>query len=198
MILTGTDFLGKIFKNLQLEGAQLVSNEFHDCKFFHCTFVETIFQGCRFVNCIFQHCDLSLVQVPDSLFTNTHFEDSKVIGVNWAKAKWSATNFSDSIGFSKCVLSHSTFIGLNLSRFLVLDCMALDVDFRECDLSQADFSGTDLSESLFLGTNLTKADLSRARNYHIDPSQNILNQAKFSLPEAMSLLYSLDIDLSDE
>jgi uncharacterized protein YjbI with pentapeptide repeats len=76
--------------------------------------------------------------------------------------------------------------------------MAADVDFREVDLFQADFAGTDLSESLFSNTNLTEADLSRARNYRIDPGQNVLTQAKFSLPEAMSLLYSLDIVLTED
>jgi hypothetical protein len=35
------------------------------------------------------------------------------------------------------------------------------------------------------------------RNYRIDPGQNILKQARFSLPEAMSLLHSMDIVLVD-
>lgn len=52
-----------------------------------------------------------------------------------------------------------------------------------------------MTNTLFSNTNLTEADLSAARNYHITPGQNVLKRAKFSLPEAMSLLYSLDIDL---
>jgi hypothetical protein len=75
--------------------------------------------------------------------------------------------------------------------------VALDVDFREADLSQADFAGTDLTGSLFSNTNLTEADLSDARNYHIAPGQNVLTRAKFSLPEALSLLYNLDIALAE-
>jgi uncharacterized protein YjbI with pentapeptide repeats len=102
------------------------------------------------------------------------------------------------VGFFKSALSHSTFIGLSLKGIQIKACLATGVDFREADLSQADFAGTDLSESLFGDTNLTEADLSRARNYHIDPSQNAVKQAKFSLPEAMSLLYGLDIVLVEE
>lgn len=135
--------------------------------------------------------------MPNSTFSATRFEDSKVIGVNWTRADWSATRLRDPIGFFKCAISHSTFIGLSLREIQIRDCVAVDVDFREADLSQADFAGTDLSESLFSNTNLTEADLSRARNYHIDPEQNALKQAKFSLPEAMSLLYSLDIVLTE-
>ena len=44
---------------------------------------------------------------------------------------------------------------------------------------------------------LTEADLRGARNYHVAPGENVLTKAKFSLPEAISLLYSLDIDLTE-
>jgi fluoroquinolone resistance protein len=74
----------------------------------------------------------------------------------------------------------------------------MDVDFREADLRQADFGGTDLSQSLFGNTDLAEADLSRARNYRIDPAHNSLRQARFSLPEAMSLLHSMDIVLVED
>ena len=94
-------------------------------------------------------------------------------------------------------MSHSTFIGLELSGIEITECVATDVDFREANLSEADFRGTDLSESLFINTNLRQADLREARNYRIAPGENDLTRARFSLPEAMSLLYNLDIDLSE-
>ena len=76
--------------------------------------------------------------------------------------------------------------------------MAHDVDFREADLLQGNFDGTDLSESLFFNTNLSKVDFAGSRNYAISPEKNTLKGAKFSLPEAMSLLFSLDIVLMDD
>lgn len=197
MICTGTNYSDRVFKEIRLRQARLVSNEFHDCIFDHCLFVETTFRNCRFVNCVFMHCDLSLIQVPNCSFTATRFENSKVMGVNWTRANWPATKLSDPILFSKCAISHSTFIGLNLRCIQIRDCVAVNVDFRETDLSQADFAGTNLSDSLFLTTDLTAADLSSAYNYQIDARQNTIKKAKFSLPEAMSLLYSLDIVLLD-
>jgi uncharacterized protein YjbI with pentapeptide repeats len=74
----------------------------------------------------------------------------------------------------------------------------VNVDFREADLSGASFGATDLSESLFSSTDLSEADLSRARNYSIAPGRNVLTQARFSLPEAMALLYGLDIVLVED
>jgi hypothetical protein len=37
-----------------------------------------------------------------------------------------------------------------------------------------------------------------ARNYHINPETNTLSDARFSLPEAMSLLYAMDIRLDQD
>ena len=197
-ICTQTHYTDRTFKGIRLERDQIVSSEFYDCTFIHCSFAESVFRNCRFANCTFQQCDSSLIQVPNSTFSITRFENSKVIGVDWTRADWSATRLGGPIGFFKCAISHSTFIGLSLRGIQIKDCIAAGVDFREADLSQADFTGTDLSKSLFSKTNLTKADLSGARNYHITPGQNVLKQAKFSLPEAMSLLYSLDIVLTEE
>ncbi len=185
----------QVFEDIHLERDELVSSEFYDCAFVRCSFVESVFRNCRFVNCAFQRCDLSLVQVPGSTFSATRFEDSKAIGVDWTQADWPTAGLANPVGFFRSAISHSTFIGLRLRGIQIRDCVAVDVDFREADLSQADFAGTDLSQSLFSSTDLTEADLSRARNYHIDPARNVLRQARFSLPEAMSLLYSMDIVL---
>ncbi len=194
MISSQTQYVDQAFRDAQLEpGGEVLSSEFHDCLFLHCSFAQSILRRCRFVNCVLRECDLSLVQVPGSRFTSTRFEKCKVIGVNWSAADWPSTGLANPLGFVDCALSHSTFMGLTLPGMEIKDCVALDVDFREADLSGADFAGTDLAQSLFANTNLSEADLSRARNYHIDPGQNTLKRARFSLPEVMSLLRSMDI-----
>jgi len=193
-----TDYADQCFTRIDLERSELVSCQFHHCEFVRCSLVETIFRDCRLVDCIFREYDLSLIQAPGTSFSAVRFEGSKVIGVDWTRADWTGVKLGNPIAFSKCAISHSTFIGLSLAKLQLVDCVATDVDFREADLSQADFAGTDLHESLFSNTNLTGADLSCARNYHIAPGRNVLTGAKFSLPEAMSLLYNLDIDLLED
>lgn len=190
-------YTDQVFDRLQLDNTRTNTSEFFDCAFRECTFVESVFHQCRFINCAFQGCDLSLVQVPESSFTGVIFEDSKCIGINWALANWPVTTLGVPLRFNKCNLSLSTFIGLSLPGIQIADCLAVDVDFREADLSRSDFNETDLTNSLFSQTNLSGADLSLARNYIIDPTENILIGARFSLPEAMSLLYSMNIDLLD-
>jgi fluoroquinolone resistance protein len=194
---TKSHYTCQVFKEARLKQPQLTSSEFHDCTFVHCSFAESVFQTCRFINCTFKQCDLSLIQLPNSVFSAIKMEEAKIIGVDWTLADWSSIRLGDPISFYKCDISHSTFIGLSLRGIQIKDCIASDVDFREADLSHANFADTDLSESLFSHTDLTEADLSRSRNYHIDPGQNVLKRARFSLPEAMSLLYCLDIVLTE-
>ena len=196
IISSGSQLSDQVFLGQNLDGLQILSSDFIDCTFNHCTFIETQLQKCRFVNCTFNASDLSLGKIPESIFINTFFHESKIIGVNWAQASWPATDLGLSINFSKSALNHSTFIGLKLQGIQIISCQAVNVDFREADLSNADFSGSDLYESLFIHTNLSGADLSQARNYMIDPGLNELKKAKFSLPEAMALLYNMDITLT--
>jgi fluoroquinolone resistance protein len=197
MIQSQTQYTDQTLEDLQYERAAINASEFHGCIFRRCSFVESVFHRCRFVECTFIQSDLSLVQVPGSVFSAVCFEASRVIGVNWAQADWSGTQLGEPLGFHESAIRHATFIGLDLKRIQIKDCVATEADFREADLSGADFSGTDLSGSLFLNTTLRGADLSSARNYTIAPRQNDLRGAKFSLPEAMSLLHNLDIKLVD-
>lgn len=197
-IKTQSNYSNQIFEKVDLNAGELASCEFNECDFIRCNFAETVFRNCRFVNCTFKECDLTLAQFPGAVFVNTRFADSKAMGVDWTQADWNAIRLGDPIGFHNCTLNHSVFIGLSLKGIQVRDCVAVGVDFRETDLSQADFGRSDLSESLFTNTNLSEADLSKARNYQIKPGQNILKKAKFSLPEALTLLYSLDIVIVDD
>jgi fluoroquinolone resistance protein len=195
-IETGSRYGEAVFRDLDLEGLELASCEFQECRFVGLHLKESEFRACRFVECAFEQCDLSLIRVPQSTFSACRFEDSKIIGVNWTEARWPEQRLWAPVGFERCTLNHSTFLGLVLKTMRVIDCTAHDVDFREADLTEACFRGTDLSGSLFVNTNLTRADLASARNYRIDPRGNTLKGARFSLPEAVSLLDGLDIELT--
>ena len=67
--------------------------------------------------------------------------------------------------------------------------------FTNTCLNGADFGSVDLSGTLFHNCDLCKADFSSAINYTIDPQTNKIKKAKFSLPEAMGLLRSFEIDI---
>ena len=189
-----TEFVNEHFKAIVYQGEE-ISNEFLDCTFTDCSLREVLFKNCRFHDCVFSHCDLSLANFEGSSFQNTRFEKSKVIGVNWTLASWPKFLLKSPIHFYECVLDYSTFIGLSLQGIRIVGCRAKDVDFSEADLAETEFSNTDLSESRFRQTNLTSANFEEATGYTIDVNQNDVSKARFSLPEAVSLLRQLDIVL---
>jgi len=76
--------------------------------------------------------------------------------------------------------------------------MLQEVEFGEADLSRADLRRTDLIKAHFFHTDLTETDFRDARNYDINAVVNTLHKTRFTLPEAISLLHSLDIILDDE
>jgi uncharacterized protein YjbI with pentapeptide repeats len=187
------------FKGLLLRNDRLEGKVFSECIFIKCSFRETTFSDCEFQDCTFRHCDLSLATLKDCDFKNTRFEDTQIIGVNWIDTNLAQMKyvFAKPVDFIRCVLNHSTFMGLNLKNASLAGCIARDVSFEEADLSHADCTYTDFADSRFLHTNLTKADFTGAKNYSIGASVNTLKKTRFSLPEAMSLLYGLDIVLTE-
>jgi uncharacterized protein YjbI with pentapeptide repeats len=185
------------FKAHKLDQQSLQSAEFHDCTFRQCSFVSAFLSKCRFINCTFTNCDFSLAQIPGCLFSGVQFEHCKLVGINRTEADWTSVRLGEPLAFKECALNHSTFIGLDMQEVRMTGCTVIGVDFREANLSLADFSDSDLQESLFLHTDLTSANLSKARNYTIAPGENTLKQARFAMPEALSLLYNLDIRLDD-
>lgn len=197
-MFTEAEYIDETFLELDFQQKELRSVNFYNCTFTNCDFSDTVFKGCKFSDCTFEGCNLNMIKVSQCEFADCSFTDTKLICVNWAEAKWPRIARQGLLRFEECVLSHSTFIGLSLQKSVLKKCIARNVDFREADLTEADLSQTDFSESLFGDTNLTGADLSNAVHYAIDPGNNRIRKAKFSMPEAISLLYCMDIQLVED
>jgi len=194
-------FENQIFKNLTIISGEVNNVVFTDCVFSHCVFTETAFTGCRFRDCEFVHCDLSLVKVSQTVFTGVQFKDSKIVGVDWTLASWSkseAFQMIKPISFLDCVLNYSVFIGLQLKEVQIEKCIAKEVDFSDASMIKSSLKGTDLEGAIFRNSDLTESNFVGAQYYFISPQLNNLKGAKFSLPEAVSLLAGLEIVLEDQ
>ena len=193
------EYTNQELKGVVYKKGSVSLKEFNSCLFVKCSFHETVFKECHFRECTFRKCDISLVHFKDCSFSDTRFEDSQVIGVDWTETAWANSKFSlaKPVDFLNCVLNYSTFMGMNLKQINITKCIAREVSFENANLTEANCSFTDFTNSRFLHTNLTGADLTGAKNYTIAAHLNILKKTRFSLPEAMSLLYSLDIVLTE-
>lgn len=192
------EYYGETFADMEFAQKELAFVRFYDCTFRNCDFGDTVFKGCKFSGCAFESCNLNFMKLTDSEYRDVRFVKSRLVGVNWTEADWPRTAGRALLSFDQCTVSHSTFIGLRLPKTKMTDCMAKNVDFRDADLTESDFGGSELSESLFGDTILVGADFRRATDYAINPTDNRIQKAKFSLPEATSLLYNMDIQLGDD
>ena len=78
-----------------------------------------------------------------------------------------------------------------------LNCQINNSDFYQSDLTGANFSGSDLKDTIFENSRLSEANFVDSKNYRINPFTNKIKNARFSMPEAITLLKSLDIIIDD-
>jgi fluoroquinolone resistance protein len=182
----------KDFSNITYEG-KLVKDRFFDtCRFYGSNLKECMFEDCQFENCTFINCDISLLRFKRTQFNGIKIDNSKAIGITWQDA-----DNPLNLEFSNTNLSYCSFYGKNLRKINITDSVAHDVDFANCNLSRANFTGTDLLNARFVNTDLSQANFTDAINYAINIQENNIKKARFKLPEALSLLQSLNIILLD-
>ncbi|HZQ38937.1 MAG TPA: pentapeptide repeat-containing protein [Dehalococcoidia bacterium] len=192
----GAFYQDRSFTALDLGGRTLSGVEFEGCTFARCTFNEAVFARCRLVECRFEGCDLSVARFPETRLSEIAFNGCKLSGVDWTlPAEAQALRLPLSVSFDDCVLDYGSCFGVVLSGVTMRRCQAHELDLSEADLTGADLGETDFAGAKFLHTKLIKADLRGARRYAIDPTSNPVKGARFSLPEAVSLLRAFGVRL---
>jgi fluoroquinolone resistance protein len=181
-------YLKKTFNKINVSDETLSRKVFEDCLFDHCDFLNCTMDNCKFINCRFEYCILSDVIPLDCRFQEPQFFRCKLMGMDWTR-----TLELREPDFQECRLDYSNFRLLKIPKTKMVNCEAREVAFIETDLNKSDFRLTDFEHSRFFKSDLTCADFKGAKNYSIDIKNNILKKTRFSLPEALMLLDSLDI-----
>lgn len=178
------------FEKLGVNGESFEDKEFEECKFINSSFVNVKFTGCRFVGCVFEGSVVSALDVTDSNFVDVTFKNSKIIGTDWTRARR-----IQNVAFDNSQINYSNFRLLKLPKIKITFCEAREVDFTGADLEDGVLTSCDFEKAIFSQTNLSKADLRLSRNYFIDPRFNTVKKAKFSMPEALTLLSGMDVEI---
>lgn len=166
------------------------SQEFIECTFIGVDFTPSRLTLSKFIECVFEKCNLSNVDVKNATFRHCEFKDSKLLGINWTLASAIV-----SAKIENCQLDYAIFNSMTLKKSEITNSSLKEVDFHSTDLTGSDFSGSDLFGANFSRANLTNCDFRGAKNYSIEPIYTIVSKAKFSLPEAISLLKSFDVTI---
>lgn len=163
---------------------------FDNCTFIKCDFSKSVIRKCKFTECTFINCDLSLSKLISSTFNDVSFENSKLLGISWSNC---LEPFD--VRFNLCNISQNSFHMLDLRKMKFQNSYIKDTGFEECNLEAALFDNCNLELSSFINNNLKKSNFETSKNYLIDPKQNDIEKAQFSLPEALSFLSLLPIKI---
>lgn len=178
-----------IFSQLKKINEDVRDKTFINCEFNNCDFTQTDFSNSKFEDCTFNECNLSLAKYDDVKLRNVKFKGCKLVGVNFNKCD----TFILEIGFQDSLIQNCNFSSLKLKKTLFKNSNILESDFVGTDLSECDFRSSSLDGTIFDNSNLSKANFSDAKNYDINPSNNIVKKAVFTMPEAMLLLRHFNI-----
>jgi len=181
------------FNKVDYTKIALQKGEYELCTFTGCNFSNSEISKIKFIECEFVGCNLSSVNIFGTSFQEVKFENCKMLGIRFDLCD----AFGLAIEFNNCQLDHSSFYQVNLINSIFLDCKLIELDLTEANLSKIKIDNCDLAGAVFERTNLEKADFSAAFNYSIDPENNKLKGASFSIPAVIGLLdkYQLKIEI---
>lgn len=184
-------FNEKIFDRENFSETCLVQGEYEKCKFINCNFSNLNLSKFRFVDCDFFDCNLAMIKSIDTTLQNIRFKSCKILGVQFENCYQLIISFS----FDNCVLNHSSFYQMKIKKTLFINCEMKEVDFTETDISESIFDNCNLYHAIFNYTNIEKTDFRSSFNYSIDPEQNRIYKAKFSLVGITGLLNKYNIEI---
>ncbi len=178
------EFSGKDFTQDSPSGI-----EYERCLFRDSTFYRANLSNAVLTECEFENCDLSMAITADTVIQDCNFRSCKMLGVSLEQCNELGLSFT----MEDCDLSHATFHGIRLAPGRFTRIKFHETDFTESDFREAVFDDCDFSGAVFGRTDLEKADFRTSFNFSIDPENNRIKRARFSVPELRGLLDKYDI-----
>jgi len=179
------------FSDLKCVGTDISGIEFLECTFKSSVFEKVTFRNCIFEQCVFESCALILPGIGHSTFDDVQFLECKIAGLNFGDLN----AFSVKLGFEKSKLLSCSFVGLDLKGTSFINSQIVDSVFRECNLQKSDFEGVLFRSTSFSRNDLTCTNFKDASGFFINPCENKLKGASFSLAGAMGLLNQFEINI---
>ncbi len=187
--MSGAFVLDKTYENQDFSANRLEKGEFENCTFINCNFSNGYLDNQNFMECEFVDCDLTNANIKHSIFKETSFKGSKLVGVRFEDCN----DLLLSVAFEDCNLTLASFYGLSLKGTIFNNCILVETDYTEADLTQGVFSGCKMQKAIFHQTNLHGADLSTAIEFDINPEHNQLKKTRFGKDNLIGLLKKYDI-----
>lgn len=181
----------RTYDGINFTVSPLARGEYENCTFSGCDFSYTDLSEIKFIDCCFNECNLSLVKLLKTVFRDTQFVGCKMLGLHFDDCSRYGLGFS----FEQCTLNYSSFVKTKITKTLFKNSQLQETDFTDCDMTGSIFENCDFLRATFNNTVIEKVDLHTAYNYVIDPENNRIKKARFSLAGVAGLLTKYDIDI---
>lgn len=195
-----TVFENQTYENEHFEGLHLSQEKFSSLNFTDCSFEDCVFEDCTLKDCSLNDCSFEGCRVVNPISQGTQvkylsFSKCHLLGVQWQDFLSAGLIAAPLHRLKNSSLRYHSFIDMNLKRFSFAGNLIADSLFENCQLAESSFKQCNLQNTRFIACDLKKADFRQALGYQVDIFQSKLKGAKFSLPEAVSLLKDLEIAL---
>ena len=177
------------FKNEDFTQQMLHVANYEYCRFVGCNFSECDLSEFAFLECEFENCNLGMVNLTDSSLREIKFKNCKMVGVDFSVCE----KLLFEVDFEGCHLDYASFHKLKLKSRAFAKCSLKEAYFAEADLSKSTLDECDLQGAIFEFTNLEEANLTTSINYTINPENNRIKKARFSISGLPGLLTSYEI-----
>ena len=181
--------INKTFDKILYSDKTVNNREFDGCVFTNCDFSNSDFSYNIFSDCSFVDCNLSMMKVNGTSLKTVAFKECKLLGIPFNECD----DFLFSVSFMDCTLDYSSFANKKMHKTDFINSSLKEVSFAGTDLTKSNFQKSNLEHVIFNATKLNEVDFTTASNFIIDPENNILRKAKFSVAGIPGLLDKYDI-----
>lgn len=188
--IEGQTIADKDFQNVTIEQSKFVDCDFENCRFEECKII-----GCVFVNCRFFNCTVITLSSRHSEVKNAVLKKCNLIGVHWNTLLPSGKYAHAIDKLENCYVKYNSFVEMNFVKFDFSDNRIEESVFEQCNLAESNFCGCRMEGTQIVRSDIRKADFRDAVGYVIDVISNKMSNARFSFPEVIRLLDSLQIKI---
>ena len=183
------DFYDQLFDAVEMLPQLFVGHTFESCTFKKLNLSKQPLNSATFINCTFADCNLSTIDTRNTTFNDVDFRQCIVSHLDFGKCN----PFGFHVDFQGCQLDYSIFLNRNLKKTLFSDCSLREAHFLNSDLAGSVFKNCNLELAKFAECNLTQVDFSTSYNLQLDPDDNVLKKARFSLYNLPGLLTKYEL-----
>lgn len=179
------EYYNQVFDQLDT----VANQEFEKCTFKKLDLSGVAITNANFINCRFEDCTLTRADLKNTKLYDVSFYKCKLAHVDFGQCN----AFGFHVNFQECLLDYTVFLNRKLKKAQFIDCSMREAHFIRCELIGSVFKQCDLELARFEDNNLMQVDFTSSYNLELDPDDNKVKKARFSLHNLPGLLVKYDL-----